>query len=235
MVRISPDFRKSLYGFFNNLYLYYSLLSIALGLVCHMSYVNSSDSNGSSNVKEEDLEEMSFLYEIEEDEATYEYEAKKKRKEKEENEIITDLKPKKNKFLNEGGAIMRPLKAAIYQLEKKRLNKEALYLYDEDDVVVNTIYEHVNSKGESVYSKGKIRNKETTISKAEKEEHVGRYSDMEVDYTFDEKPYHEVYLEEVVTEGKPTKEKKKEDKKTKKTTSDDREQDEQIEDIIFDD
>jgi hypothetical protein len=173
-----------------------------------MSYVNSSDSDGSSNIKEEDYDETSFLYEIEEDEAIYEYESKKKPKKKVEDEIIKDLKPKKNKFLNEGGAIMRPLKAAIYQLEKKRKKKEALYLYDEYDVVGKTIYEQENSKEESVYSKGKIRNKETTISKEEKEERIGRYSDMEVDYTFDEKPYHDVQLEEVLTEGKPAKEKK---------------------------
>jgi hypothetical protein len=196
-----------------------------------MSSVNSSDSNGSSKTKKEELEETSFLYEIEEEGAIYEYESKKKK----EDEIIEDLKPKKNKILNEGGAIMRPLKAAIYQLEKKRKKKEALYMYDEYDVVANTIYEQVNSKDETVYSKGKIRNKETTISKPEKEERIGRYSDMEVDYTFDEKPYQEVYLEEVVTEGKPTTNEKKEEKNTKKTTSEDNEKDADIEDIIFDD
>ena len=193
-----------------------------------MSSTNSSDSNGSSNVKEEELEEVTFLYEIEEDEVVYG--SKKKSKKKDEDDIIEDLKPRSRKKPNEGGTIMRPLRAAIYQLEKKREKKEALYMYDEEDVVSDTIYEKVDSKEGSVYAKGKIRNKETTISETEKEEHVGRYSDMEVDYTFDEKPYHEVYLEEIVTEGRPTTEGKK-----KETTSEDDEEDAEIEDIIFDD
>jgi len=216
-----------------------------------MSSAKTPESDSYSEVAEEKRDEEFVFYDVTEEESIYRYDLKKnKRKTKKVDQdwIIQALKPKRKpirfaipvetkpnpkRTLKMGGGHLTKKDSPIYNLEQ-RVTKEALYFVEDEDVSIanESIYETVQIEQDIIYSKGKERNKETAISGRNTEERIGRYSDMEVDYSFGEKPYADVYLEEVVTEGRL------QDKKVpkKKPIEDNgKEVDATIEDIVFDD
>lgn len=154
-----------------------------------MAEASGSDPN-------EHVDEEPEVYEEVEDYFIYEYlKPKNKKKRSEKAKDVEISKP-------------RPIEELIpiYKYEDECV-EENLYIYDDDKCGEKTIYEKKDGKGPEdtdIYSKGKERNNQTSIPPSEKQEHIGRYLDEDLDYSMDESPYSQVMLEEIITEGKPT-------------------------------